>query len=154
MSCPELTTPETLSPKMNVSSRSARRASASLLTAPSALELEDGESDALPKHQMNFLREYHEVCQRVQVETFRREQEAKKLVSQQRESQRVARESAAAERTRERESSEGTYDATADLVKKLHSQVLELTRPEPRVQIEPLSPTQRLARLSAVVASN
>jgi hypothetical protein len=80
--------------------------------------------------------------------------EAKKLVSQQRESQRVARESAAAERTRERESSEGTYDATADLVKKLHSQVLELTRPEPRVQIEPLSPTQRLARLSAVVASN
>ena len=54
--------------------------------------------------------------------------------------------------------SEGAYEETADLVKKLYSQVLELTRPEPRVHIEPLSPTQRLARLSAaqsaVVASH
>jgi hypothetical protein len=129
----------------------------SLLTAPELLDgKSDGKSDGIPEHQMNFLREHREVCQRVQLEKVLREQEAKKLQKQQADAQRLARESAAAERTRERGSSEGAYEETADLVKKLYGQVLELTRPEPRVHIEPLSPTQRLARLSAaaVVASH
>ena len=104
----------------------------------------------LPEHQGNFLLEYSAACQRVENEEKHREQEARKLrdhYSAAHKSRCVAQESAAAERTRARESYERTYDATADLVQKLLSQVLEQTRPKRRVQIESLSPTQRLARL-------
>jgi hypothetical protein len=129
---------------------------------PTALDARPPEFENLPlgsglsglqPRQQHFLVEYRQVKHRVESEKSRREQMERDQHKKQLKAQRLAKanlRAAAAERGEATVVKEELpqYALTAVLVNKLQSQVQELTRPVPRVHIEPLSPTQRLARLS------